>query len=308
MPVTHVSAGFEESNVKNGMSIEEILQDYHTERVSQNIYKYSSFLQETRIDNTVTVLNTSGYEAYSVNKDNYNELSSLLNTDLSSLGLDPEYSYIVAVGGKSTNEGNIVPYSAQSEFPFVYNGTTYRLRYFYVTAADDPAYGKATSANVLDSKVQSVINNCLNTAISAYISAISSPLGTVASICGLDISKFSTAQTSTLYLNGGTNWTRVYTQVWSSHDSAWLNGSCVEYVTASSYMSGQYYSAAENRYVAVPTQANSTTKYSSNYNDGYWRNSNAVFGYIHSMPVYEAVGDVEYKYGGTTKITHRENF
>lgn len=182
------------------------------------------------------------------------------------------------------------------------------MRYFTITAADDPAYGKASSLNVLSSNSQTLIKNCLDTAISTYIYAVSSGLGTVASICGLSVSNFSTSQTSTLSMNGGTNWTREYIQVWSDYDNLWLFGSCVEYVTASSYMSGQYYSASQNKYVAVPNNTKSTTKYSSKYNDSTWRKERAVFGCLNLWIQYDLVGDVEYRYGGSTKITHRESF
>lgn len=53
------------------------------------------------------------------------------------------------------------------------------MRTLTVTAADDPLYGKASNVNVLNSKVKTVITNCLNTAIYAYISSISTALGTV---------------------------------------------------------------------------------------------------------------------------------
>lgn len=109
-------------------------------------------------------------------------------------------------------------------------------------------------------------------------------------------------------MNGGTNWTRVYTQVWSNYDQTWIFGSCVGYVTAGSYMSGQYYCASRNRYVPVPTNDRSTTRYSSEYFDYSWRKDNAALGFIYSWIQYNIVGDVQYRYGGSTKITHRENF
>lgn len=157
-------------------------------------------------------------------------------------------------------------------------------------------------------KKGSLLSNCLDTAINAYISTLCAPLGTVASICGLSVSNFSTAETSTLNMNCGTNWTREFTQVWDANRSAWITGSSVEYVKAKAYMSGLYYSALNNEYVAVPATSKSSTTKSGNYASTTWRRKNAAIGYIHSTIYYDTVGDVSYYYGGSKKVTHTEGF
>ncbi|MEG0906959.1 MAG: hypothetical protein RSA85_05445 [Cellulosilyticaceae bacterium] len=50
------------------------------------------------------------------------------------------------------------------------------------------------------------------------------------------------------------------------------------------------------------------TEYSSNYSDTTWRKNQAAIGFNSSSIRYNTVGDVAYKYGSSTKITHRENF
>lgn len=293
--------------------LEDILSSYHLQM--QNVTSDKSLgvlnaVESSRREiqeETVRVLNEAGYEAYDVNPSTFDELQIVLATDFNALGLESSSSYIIVIEGEGND--NTAPYAtAGSSFTHTYGGTTYTMRYLTVTAADDPAYGKADTVDVLASSSQSAITNCLNTALSAYISAVSSPLGTVASLCGLDVSKFNTSKTSTLSLNGGSNWTRIYTQVWSTYDNAWALGSCVEYVKANAYMSGQYYSASQNKYVAVPTNAKSATAYSSNYSDTTWRKNQAAIGFNSSSIKYNTVGDAAYKYGSSTKITHRENF
>lgn len=111
-----------------------------------------------------------------------------------------------------------------STFTYTYNNVTYSMRYCTVTAADDSAFSKASYCDLLTSSSETLIQNCLDIAISAYLSAVSAPLGTVASICGLSIGDFAPAKSATLGLNCGTNWTRVYTQVYSTYDGAWMNG------------------------------------------------------------------------------------
>ena len=186
------------------------------------------------------------------------------------------------------------------------------MRYLYVYANDveaDPDFAQASDASVLNSNSLTIINNCLNTAISAYLSSISPALGTVASICGLSINVFGTTQNSTMRLNGGTNWSRVYTQVYSTYDQLWVSGSSVEYVRATSFMSGLYYSAAQNRMVPVPTDESYSTVYSTNYNDYSWRKNTAVQRYLSSLPcMKDMTGSVSYYYGNSLKFTHYENF
>lgn len=242
---------------------------------------------------------------YDVNSQTYESIENTLATDFDEIGLDSNCSYIVVIHGDNNAQ---MRSTAGSSFSHTYNGKTYSLRYMTITAADDSKMGKASSADLLKSSSKTLIKNCLDTAISAYISSFSKTLGTVASICGLSVSQFGTAQSSTLTLNAGTNWTRVYTQVWNSTYDSWSYGCCVEYARALSYISGLYYSASQNKYVSVPTNSKSTISYSSNYNNTTWRKDKAVYGLLNYTIQYNCVGDVSYEYGGTTKITHVENF
>lgn len=253
---------------------------------------------------TVDKLNECGYEAYDVNPQTYEAVEDKLQTDLSQIGLNKDGSYIIISG----NENSDKPYSSASNgFSYTYNGVSYTLRYLTVTAADDRMYGKASTVNVLQSASRDLIVRCLDTAIVAAISSVNKPLGTVASICGLSIGNFNTSQTATLNLNCGSNWTRIYTQVWSPNDG-WLFGSMVEYVNANSYMSGMYYSASQNKYVAVPQNAKSATQYSSHYSNTEWRKERAVMSYLGAGFQYDYIGPVKYSYGGSVKVTHAENF
>jgi hypothetical protein len=194
-------------------------------------------------EETVSELKSKGYSAFDVNASTFSDAEASLQTKFNSIGLTPDYSYIVFVSGDEESEdiSDEKRASAGSSFTHTYNGTTYTMRYLTVTADDDPLYGKASKVNLLQTASQTLIQNCLDTLINAYISSISSLLGTVASICGLSISNFSTAQTSILDLKGGTNWTRVYTQVWDASRQTWQYAACVENVRASSSMDGLYY-------------------------------------------------------------------
>lgn len=141
------------------------------------------------------------------------------------------------------------------------------------------------------------------------ISAVSSPLGTIASICGLDVSNFGSAASSTMGLNAGSAWTRYYTQVYSSYDNAWAFCSSVEYVKCRTYMSGMYYDSKTNSMVAVPPNESSVTVFSSKYNDVTWKRQQAAIAFASGSPcISDKTGAVQYKYGSSVVITHSENF
>ncbi len=294
--------------------MEEILDNYHDAVNAQEFQLSTASVDEDKVsvqDETVALLNDEGFEAYSVNSNTFESVQSALDTDLTELGLDPAYSYIIIVDANGEGSGNAqTRSSAGSSFNYTYNGTTYSLRRLTVTAADDGRMAKSSSVNVLQSASRNLINNCLNTAIYAYIDFLSGPLhlGTVAAICGLNVANFGSAQSSTLNLHGATNWTRVYTQVWNSYDQRWFNGSSVEYVRSTSFMAGTYYDSATNSMKSVPQRQSSQTSYSRNYSNTTWQNQYAIVGFLNSFAQYDTVGAVKYSYGGLVKITHSENF
>lgn len=162
-------------------------------------------------------MRSNGYEAYHVNSLTHDAVESELGTDLDELGIKDGYSYIVAAYGDGTNsttEASPNSYGTPtSEFTHVYKGITYRMRYLIVTGADDPLYAKATSVNLLNSKVLSLIHRCIDAAIVAYIGVFSKTLATIASLTGLSIADFGTAQSTILHLFGATAWTRVYSSL-----------------------------------------------------------------------------------------------
>ncbi len=301
-------------------TLEEILDNYHEEsfraRTENNIDSRAydnttdSMLDSIRRD-TVQTLQLAGYEAYDVNPNTYENLESVLNTDFSGANLNPDNSYIIVVEGE---EGIAAPASAVggtagSTFTYVSGGVTYTMRYLTVTADDNPEYGQADDIDVLNSKSREVIENCLDALISCVVdTATGVPLGTIASICGLSISDFGTAQRSTLRLNCAANWTRKFTQVWDPNLEIWMFAACVERVKTLTHMSGSYYDAAENSYLPVPSDQTTDTIASEHFLDYAWRKEKAVLGYLLYDTQYDLTGDVKFKYGDRVVFTFRENF
>ncbi len=252
----------------------------------------------------VDELTELGYQMKIVYKDNYNEKQKELNTNFERLGINEEGVYLILLENNNNLRSTGYGYT-----DYTYNGKTYKLRKVMITAADNSAYSKASYCDLLKSNSATIIENCLNTAIIAYISNISSTMGTVASICGLNASMFGTTRSSTLVLNCATNWTRIYTEVYSEYYNDWRAGSCIENAKASSYVSGYYYSAITNSMEKV--EENEKTKYfmSQNYDNETWRKEQAIISYINNNGVtYDTTGDVKYYHGNKLKITHREDF
>ena len=318
-------------------SIEEILNQYHEKAFQEKMIMEKSGLtanerrgadgMQTLEQETVNELVQAGYEAYNVTDSNYREIENVLQTDLSSMGVDPNGSYIVVVSGGDTNgcenpsaeprSSGVQPASSVgSSFQYTYGGRTYTMRYLTITAADNSRYAKASSYNIINETSPSVgahiLETLLNTVISVFLDEVNDKLmlGTIASICGLEFVDFSTSNTafSLLTYNAGTNWTRIFTQIWSESESRWVSQLHVEYANLLSYFSGMYYSAASNRYVAVPLDTVTQMTYSDHLDNRTWRIEQAIIGYRTGVIYYDLVGSAQYMYNNSVVITHREDF
>lgn len=297
-------AGIVEEQTENSFSdsYERIMNEYYHAQ-SQTDFDLRSANNTLEVERD-QALRDAGYMVYEVNSTNIDFVENELCTDLSSIGLDNGENYLVVVGS------DVQSRTAEGEYSYNYGGTTYTMRKMWVTAANGGSgYSQASEVNVLRSSSEDLIKNVLNTAVYAYINSYSQTLGTIASICGLNFGDFGSRQSSTLNLNAGSNWSRLYTQVYSAYDDAWRYGSCVEYVYCYTYMSGTYYNAKLNQMQKVPENENDMTYYSAKYNDQTWQNNQAAIAYNYMNPCkYDLTGDVQYKYNNEVKITHRENF
>ena len=296
--------------------IANILDEYHAKtrlvQRSENASTYSATGHNSDMlrRETVKALQDAGYAAYDVTKETFDQVEQVLSTDLSEIGLSKDYSYIIVLSGEEISNGltrDAYGGTPTPSFKYTYNGTEYTLRYMSVTAANVPAYGMASDENLLNSNVQNVINNCLNTAITAYLDAVAKPFGTVASLLGFDISNFAPEKTATLTLTAGTNWTRIFTQVQDPYYGDWIYGSSVEYVNATCFLSGTYYDADENRYVQIPDNETVKKGYSERFYDYEWRKETAIDN-LFGRATYDCINKVKYYYGGNHIITHELNY
>lgn len=309
-------------------NIEEILSSYHANALiaqtssNSDIATASAQGALTLEQEAVNELVASGYEAYNVTASNYNNMEAVLQTDLSSMGIVPEGSFVVVVSGddaatsNNPSQGASTYATAGSSFTYDYDGKTYTLRYLTVTAADYSNYGKASYYNLQQDAAGitfgTLLENFLNTSISMALDYISGQLylGTISSLCGLQLVNFADESTAfnSLQFHAGSNWTRIFTQVWSEATNAWVTQLHVEYVTSTSYITGLYYSAAVNSYVPIDYNPVQKVAYSNHLDDRTWRIENAILGFKNQVVYYDFTGKVEYMYKGKVIITHYEDF
>ena len=89
-------------------TIEEIISDYHltsfSTETSNTTNSNATWSQWNRNSTspeqeTVAALTNAGYDAYHMTPDNYDLLEAELSTDFSSIGIDPNGEYIIAISG-----------------------------------------------------------------------------------------------------------------------------------------------------------------------------------------------------------------
>ena len=255
----------------------------------------------------VQELNQLGYEAYVVDADSYNDVERALSTDLESLGVTKEGSYIIVVHGEEDSNATSPRSTTGASFGYNYDGTNYLLRYMTVSSTDNSLMAKLDSENVLYSKSKTIIQNFLDASFGLLVSSYSETLGIVADVLGLSISNFSTTSNSSIYLHGATVWTRQYTQVYSSYSGSWLNGCYTEYARCAQHFGG-YYINKSGSSIQVDTTETVKTKYSSKYYDTAWKKEYAVLGFLNSYTWPDRTGTISYTYNGNTLISHAENF
>lgn len=251
--------------------------------------------------------NLKGYNPYLVTKENYTQMENLLRVDFADMGLCEDGDYLIVVGNGAEQTDIGTRSVADSEFNYSYNGIAYRMRYLYVTSADNSLFYQYDWADLYHSNVSAYIVNALNTGIYAHLSAVNVYLGTAASILGIGVSDVADGQSNVRY-HAAATWTRVYTQVYSDYYQRWQNGSCVEYVDMLSQLSGSYYSASENRLKSVSGEEWNTVQ-SINYSNVGWRKECAVISFINSSGcIYDLTDDIDFVYDGNVIITLYEHF
>ena len=306
-------------------SVEEILDNYHSRitAINQNdtnnsTYSLNAIREKNQIkQETMDELASQGYSAYDVNASTYDSVENALQTDLSVLGIDPEGSYIVVISGEPADNNGVAPTAVTpppgidddpNSFSYTYEGEVYRLRYLTIFAEGNYGYAIAESFDLVEGENDpDTIGDYFLTAASIIVDQIFDEyqyFGTLLSICGLEPPSPTYIRDLTMEYHAGTNWTRTFTQVWFEDYDEWRNGSCVEYVTNFSYVTGIFYDRTLNRYTTMPGKTAFLTTYSNCYNSLAWRKENAVTGFLWGSCRFDRTGPVKYYHGNTLLTIH----
>lgn len=308
-------------NTSPSKSIDEVLSEFNLkcyELTEEKDQEYNTFDSNTSNSDdvsrlrheTVNELLDLGYNAYEVTSSTYDTVEENLNTDLSSLGVQKDYSYIIVVGGTDGNTSSSRG-AYDDSYPYQYGGITYRLRSVTITSDNSPEYRQTNQVDLLSSKTDAIFSNAINWSISAIASAYGVPwyIGTILSISGLTSVNFVSPKDTTANFYAGTSWVRTFRQVWDENYNTWVPGSCVEKVEQICYVHGLKYSTDLHRYDPYTSDLQINTFRSSNYNNPNWLNENAVIAFRAALPqIIDTVGRIDYKHGDKVVITHKCSF
>ena len=303
------------------LTVEEILNEYHqkafeAEAVSEasaaSYFPRSGSNRKTLEQETVDTLNAAGYEAYNVTSDNYATLEAQLQTDFADMGLDPDGSYIITIGGENletapANNGSraIVPTpdwgDSDGSFLYNYNGNNYSLRYVTVTPDMNPSKMQVQSSYIFREQnfIQSIGRNIFNTAIASTVDSTAPyglPLGTIASIL-FDIPDdyiYTNINLDDIELRAHTVWTYNYIQVWDKYHSTWVTSQLSEYATSGIWRIDSIYDPATGRPIPVPPNPQYSTHHSYIYFNEAQRCLAAMKAYDHSTLSVDCVYSVDF--------------
>lgn len=303
-------------NASTRLSVEEILDDFYQKcfeaQKGKSITHGNNSNQQLEAirQDTIDTLANAGYNVFDVNPNTYNSVESLLQMNLSEIGIDPNCSYIVVVSGEDSDASasSVSPQTygtVGSSFTYTYNGYTHTMRYVTVAASDVPSYAKASSVNLIKGTTSvTTLQNILNSSVSLLLDSISSgiPLGTIAGICGVEYIQINPAKSTTLTMFANASWARVYTQIYNANTGMWLSWSSVDYVTTQTHMGGDYYDKTTNQFKQFPQDKVTKLVYSEHYGDLTWRKSQAAAGWQYGSARNEYVGDVAVYHNGKQVI------
>ena len=305
------------ANTQNTTSrtIDEILDEYHTKSFDAKCYEDDAATSKSRSYNnststleqeTVDALNAAGYEAYNVTASNYESLEDQLQTDFTELGLDPNSSYIIAIGGEppsystdSSSSRSKPPLeedlegdeSPDSSYIFHSDdGHSYRVRQITVTSADDSQYEQQDDADILNTSMSAdFVERILNYLITTWIDdSYDTPWGTIIDLLGIDIVSIDINRGATLHFFGGVDRTRIFTQIFTNNASypsggTWATYYSVERARVFTQFYCMYYDRSINGHNSMTTTPNIKYLYSTNYLYPTNQNENAVYQYNFSQ-------------------------
>lgn len=298
-------------------TVEQILNEYHQKAFQEQAGGISLCSGGMSLEEeTVEALNNAGYESYYVTGDNYEELEQQLNTDFSSLSLNPESSYIVTFSADPMQliDGSLISpdivvwdgggsSSGSSEFYYTYDGVLYKMRYVTITAASDAALAQTSSielnANELPNGFETVCG----------IIAGETSLGIVWTLMDIIESNLpagvDTVSNSLTY-QACSVWNVKYIQIFDDDTAQWVNAASSEYVSRACYVHYTYYDPDFNQYLQESAY-HSFENANSKYYDTDSIKQLAAVAFAQDAVYHDYMKTVEYTHDDVVVITHQRH-
>lgn len=300
-------------------TVEEILDSYHERAIAAqsqpdaaaSTYSLRS-TGKTLEQETVDELNAAGYEAYNVTGDNYENMQDVLNTDLASLGIPADGSYVVVISGEDEETGNGAstrafdpPHIGGEEpglgtgFTYTQDGTTYNMRYVIVTADENSALGVTDDVDLLDKMNIDTLMGVAEILITVYsLAGDYLGVGTVTGLLAGFVFDGAHAENEKLEFWGGAAWTITYLQIYDATDQVWHTRASYEYVTPSYTVIHMYFNTQLKKYETYTESDDLELFYSEHYSDTTWLKQRAVLANTYGTFYNDAVDSIIYKYKG----------
>jgi len=301
-------------------TVEEILSEYHQKAFEAEVVQQTGRASansrsaggsgKTLEQETVATLNAAGYEAYNVTSDNYKTLEKQLQTDFSEMGLDSDASYIITISGEENSAGNnargpsldvVVDQALDggpTYFEYTYGGTTYKMRYVTVTAADQSSLSRSFHYYLTHEQFPETWNEILDAILMYTVDSLTEHVP-IASIFSLMSDVFTddnyvVLETNQLTISGNTLWTLKYIQVYDSNTGLWISSQSSESAESRALCHGYLYNESNNRSEFFVGNEAVFTRCSVLYNNASQRKLNAVQAYLARNISRDFTGDIDF--------------
>lgn len=321
----------------DGMSakptVEEILNEYH-KKSFKNLDDNANGTSSTwsrRENNDVTLeletvdeLTNYGYEAYNVTADNYDELERILKTDLDSVCLNREASYIVVISGEDqANSSDSARIGGSgfnpslgddvsgSYFEYTHNGTTYRMRYLTITSSSDATNLVSTSLYTLQPNdwagdlIMSLFDAFLVTVIDGTVSGYTGvpvPFASIGQLIfgAVDDDNYIELEPDTLSVHSSTVWTLHCIQVYDASEKEWKISQVSAYADSKARCAGYIYDPDTHTSEWEDGVESTNVRYSLLYNNLNQRQINAAVAFSLGTVANDKTGDIDFYLGNSS--------
>lgn len=337
-------------------TVEEILSEYHLTSFatetggatnSNATWSQRNRNSTTPEQETVAALTNAGYDAYHMTPDNYAILEAELSTDFSNIGIDPNEEYIIAISGADQSTfgfpSSYTTFGSNPEqeqapdggggsfFEYVYNGTTFYMRYLTITptvangmtdskvyAVQQNAFNGNTVKEIAETFLVTLAEDVAEEAVGGTV-----PIGLVLSILD-DIysdENFLELDAGAITIISDSVWTCKLLQIWTASSNSWDTAQCSEFVVSSAKTSYLVDDPVTQQPKRQYSDTYKNTRYSSKYYnesqkildaiDHYDRvNSSISLDCIYTIDFYYSTEDNEVQWNNTSKplFTHERSF